>query len=106
MENNTSTARWKNPVCDTDINTPPKEECVDDHNPWIRIASEAFFDTVNVLTSLKVKSGVDRNKALRTINLVLLNRQYPHEVKLRQAATLMQEWCEAGTSGFNAKDKK
>ena len=79
---------------------PPAAELVPEGDPWVRVASQAFFKTRETLRGLRLKpefcaTEPDRMQTLMTLNVVLGSFQHKHEIKLRQAATLMKLWCEA-----------
>lgn len=78
---------------------PPKsawpEDVREGRSPWLKVASDAFFETAKTLTALKVKPEFDRVGVIQTLAAVLGSWHYKHEVKEAQVATLMSLWCEA-----------
>jgi len=64
----------------------------DNHcNKWHRVVTTWFFNGI-IKDHLKVKSGIDKNKAFRHISYVINDWGLKHEHKLAGAAFLMSLW--------------
>jgi len=70
------------------------EDVREGRSPWLKVASDAFFETAKTLTALKVKPEFDRAGVIQTLVAVLVSWHYKHEIKEAQVATLMSLWCE------------
>lgn len=63
-------------------------------NPWCKIAIKWFFHGLNKET-LKAKPGIDFDKALRHVAIVLSDFAPSHEQKMASAGWLLSQWFES-----------
>lgn len=85
------------------INDIP-DEFNNQSNKWHRIVTTWFFNGISK-NHLKVKSGIDYNKAFRHIACVINDWGLKHEHKLAGAAFLMSLWFDDDVlSEYQTKD--